>query len=95
MLLRITRIDHDGTTVLRVEGRLSSTFVGELAKECEALHLAAALDLSNLCCVDAAGAAMLVKLASKGVEMREVSPYITMRMQQYALPSSSPHTSVA
>ena len=95
MIVRITRTDQAGTTVLLVEGGLSSAFVDEMARECASLDGAFVLELSNLRRVDAAGASLLAELASKGVEMRGVSPYIAMRMQQYDSSTRSSNASVA
>jgi hypothetical protein len=82
MLVRITRTIQDCTTVLQVDGGLFSEFVPEMTRECDSLDEAFILDLTNLYCIDAAGAAMLAELACKGVEIRGASPYITLRIQQ-------------
>jgi hypothetical protein len=65
-----------------VEGRLASIYVDELARECRAVRSDLTLDLTNLRGIDATGVALLARLALQGVRLRNVSPYIRLRMQQ-------------
>ena len=83
MLFRIRRADRGETAILVVEGGLSADYVGELVRACNSLDRAV-LDLNNLRCIDIAGAAGLAQLASRGFQLRGVSPYISMRMQHSA-----------
>lgn len=89
MLVRITRTYQNEMTVLRVEGGLSSEIVDQLAQECDMLDNAFVLDVANLRSIDAAGSALLAELASRGVAMRGISPYIALRMQQHASPPAA------
>jgi anti-anti-sigma factor len=93
MMVRITRTEQEGTTVLQVEGSLSAVFVDEMARECESVNGPFVLDLVNLRYVDSAGAALLAQLAATAAELRGVSPYIAIRMEQYAAPATSLSTS--
>ena len=85
MQMRITRTEQGDKPVLRVEGGLSGAFVNELLKECDLAGPDTILDLCNLRCLDSIGAAALFDLSLRGVEMRSVSTYVDLRMQQQSV----------
>lgn len=78
MTLRITPVPSDGPCTLRLEGRLGAEELPELEKS-----LAAGvrvLDLRDLVSVDPDGLEVLRGLRGRGVEIRNASRYLTLRL---------------
>jgi len=71
-MLRITRVVHNATTALRLEGKLLEPWVESLRAECAAAVEAGdrpVIDLADVTFVDAAGAAAVRELMSAGFEV--------------------------
>ena len=71
-MLRITRVVHNATTALRLEGKLLEPWVESLRAECAAVVQAGGrpvIDLADVTFVDAAGAAAVRELMSAGFEI--------------------------
>jgi len=76
-MLRITRIDKNGSTLLKLEGKLLSAWTGELLAETSAApKTQISLDLSHVSFVDAAGLATLRDLARRGVVIGACSNFV-------------------
>jgi ABC-type transporter Mla MlaB component len=82
IMMRVTRIEGANETTLQVDGKLRSACVDELARECRSFPSRLALELKNLCSIDASGVNLLEALASQGVELRGASHYIAMQLKQ-------------
>jgi hypothetical protein len=76
MTLRITRVPHDAT--VRLEGRLGAEEVPELQRSVEAG--VRVLDLQDLVSVDDEGLQALRGLGARGVEIRNASRYLRLRL---------------
>src|SRR5262245_35317373 len=86
-MLRISRADHEGLTVLRLEGRLSGPWVDELRRvlaDCRERTLE--LDLSDVPFVDTIGTELLRRLLAEGVAFRGCSAYVLELLRE-----SHPH----
>ena len=71
-MLRITRVVHNGTPAVRLEGKLLEPWVEPLRAECAAVVEAGSrpvIDLSDVTFVDAAGAAAVRELMSAGCDI--------------------------
>ena len=72
-MLRITPArDHDAALTLRLEGKLTGPWVGELARSCEAASCPPdrlRLDLAALSYADGPGVALLRRLAVRGARL--------------------------
>jgi hypothetical protein len=93
--MRVTRLELASGTILLVEGRLVSAYTDELARECRSLPPGLILDLKNLRGVDARGATLLAKLLSQGAQLRGVSPYVRLRIEQQHSRLESPGVRIA
>lgn len=78
MTLRITPVTNHETSILRLEGRLGAEEVPELRKSLESG--VRVLDLQNLVSVDEEGLEVLRGLRGRGVEIRNASHYLTLRL---------------
>jgi len=76
--LRITAVPGEDQQTLRLEGRLGAGEVPELERSAEAL--VGALDLKNLLSADEEGLAALRRLRDRGIEIRNASCYLAMRL---------------
>jgi ABC-type transporter Mla MlaB component len=95
-MLRITVVDlSESAVVLRVEGRITGSWVEELRKTCAAHAFAAhtfvghafpdevqlSLELSDVSFADAAGIALLKELRSGGADLIRPTPFIAERLK--------------
>jgi hypothetical protein len=95
-MLRITVVDlSESAVVLRVEGRITGSWVEELRRTCAAHAFAAhafvghtfpdevqlSLELSDVSFVDAAGIALLKELRSGGADLIRPTPFIAERLK--------------
>ena len=78
MTLRITPVTNADSGILRLEGRLRSDEVPELERSAETG--VKALDLEDLQSADEDGIAVLRRLRDGGVEIRNPSHYLAMRL---------------
>ena len=80
-MISITDITESGQTVFRIDGRLTADDVPVLDESCSGIGKPHVLDLSKLQSVDAAGSEKLRELASDGVEIRGMSPYLKLLLE--------------
>ena len=95
-MLRITVVDlSESAVVLRVEGRITGSWVEELRRTCAAHAFAAhafvghtfpdevqlSLELSDVSFVDAAGIALLKELRSGGADLIRPTPFIAEKLK--------------
>jgi ABC-type transporter Mla MlaB component len=95
-MLRITVVDlSESAVVLRVEGRITGSWVEELRGTCAAHAFAAhafvghafpdevqlSLELSDVSFADAAGIALLKELRSGGADLIRPTPFIAERLK--------------
>lgn len=83
-MLRITRTDHEDTTTLLLEGRLTRQERSALDEVCAAClfdRRALVLDLAGIGFVDAAGAAALRAWRARRIELTGCSPYVRELLQ--------------
>jgi hypothetical protein len=78
LTLRITDVPHDDRRTLRLEGRLRAEEVEELERSVEAG--ARALDLTYLRSADEEGLAAIRRLRDRGIEIRNPSHSLAMRL---------------
>ena len=78
MTLRITPVPSDVQGTLRLEGRLRAEEVPELERSAEAG--VRALDLEDLLSADEEGLAAIRRLRDRGVELRNPSHYLALRL---------------
>jgi hypothetical protein len=78
MTLRITPVLSDDPATLRLEGRLGAEELAELERSMEAG--VRVLDLQNLVSADEEGLEALRALSKRGVEFRNASRYLTLRL---------------
>ena len=81
MPIRVKKTSGDNETVLKIDGRLMSEDVDELAQVFRSVEGARALDLSDLLSADRPGVAILRELISLGAEVRGASPYIELLLK--------------
>ena len=81
MSIRIKTTSDASGTVLKVDGRLRSEDVGELAGAYRSVQGARALDLSDLLSADREGVEILRELVTLGAEIRGASPYIELLLK--------------
>jgi ABC-type transporter Mla MlaB component len=95
-MLRITVVDlSESAVVLRVEGRITGSWVEELRRTCAAHAFAAhafvghafpdevqlSLELSDVSFADAAGIALLKELRGGGADLIRPTPFIAERLK--------------
>jgi anti-anti-sigma regulatory factor len=95
-MLRITVVDlSESAVVLRVEGRITGSWVEELRRTCAAHAFAAhasvghafpdevqlSLELSDVSFADAAGIGLLKELRSGGADLIRPTPFIAERLK--------------
>lgn len=78
MNLRITPVPDDERATLLIEGRLEAEGLPELRRSLEAG--ARALDVQNLLSVDEQGLEALRALRAQGIEIRNASHYLRLRL---------------
>ena len=85
-MLRITpTIDRDGNQLIRLEGRLSSSSVMELARQCgQTLQQGGAvtLEMSGVRFLERGGVSKMKALVQNGVVLTGCSPFIAAQLQR-------------
>jgi anti-anti-sigma regulatory factor len=84
MNVRITLSSKPADTVIRIVGKLHTEDIGELEREARGTAGALVLDVSELAFTDRAGAMFLNALVRGGAELRGVSPYLALLLEQLA-----------
>jgi hypothetical protein len=82
MSIRITTIAEVDTTVVKIDGRLTSEDMEELARALDEVTGPIALDLSDLRSVERAFVPILQGAIAGGMELRAVSPYVELLLKQ-------------
>jgi ABC-type transporter Mla MlaB component len=82
MSIRVTSSTDKGQTVLRIDGRLMSEDVAEVASQCETAQTAYTVDLSDLQSADSEGVRLLLELVRRGAQIRGASPYIELLLKR-------------
>ena len=77
-MVRIDIAQEDSTTVAFVSGRLQDGAVEELSKACDRIGGPFVLDLAELVSADAAGIRLVAVLRAAGVEVRGLSHYLQL-----------------
>ena len=81
MSLRITRIEGDQGTLLRVDGRLEAESLNELEQACEEAQSPLTLNLEGLLWIDDRAAETLRRLMAGGTVVTGASPYVALRLK--------------
>jgi anti-anti-sigma regulatory factor len=76
--IRIDTTHNESATVVYVAGRLKGDAVGELSSECARIGGPFTLDLDDLVSADAAGIRLLRGLHKSGAEVRGLTPYLQL-----------------
>jgi len=84
MSIRVETTSDTYGTVLKVDGRLTSEDVDELARAFRSAQTTTALDLSDLQSADPAGLELLREIIALGAEVRGASPYIELLLKSQA-----------
>jgi hypothetical protein len=78
MSIRITTIPEPGTTVIKIDGRLTSDDTEELLRIFGQLAGPVALDLSDLRSIDRTFVDRLREFVAGGMQLRAASPYMEL-----------------
>ena len=76
MTLRIEQSSDRGHTTIRLIGRMRAEHVAEVQKQIEASGPTVTLDLEDVTLVDVQVVRFLGACETRGIELRNVSPYI-------------------
>lgn len=88
-VLRVTVVAASDLTVIRVDGRLAGTGLGELERECRMARRPVVLDLTQLTGLDNGGCLLLKQLSADGYHLLGVTPYFALLLQDRA-PDAQP-----
>jgi hypothetical protein len=80
-VLRVTVVAAPDLTVIRVDGRLARTGLGELERECRMARRPVVLDLTQLTGLDDGGCRLLKQLSAEGYHLLGVAPYFALLLQ--------------
>jgi anti-anti-sigma regulatory factor len=80
--IRIDVTGQHGRTVVVVAGRLQGGAVDELSRACREIRGPVTLDLTELRAADEAGIGLLRALQTTGAEIRGLSPYLQLLMDE-------------
>ena len=88
-MLRITVVESSRSAVtLRVEGRITGSWVEELRRACDARDLSnevhLSLELAEVSFTDAAGIELLKELRSRGVSLVRTNPFMADQLKDGA-----------
>jgi hypothetical protein len=89
-MLRITVVESSRSAVsLRVEGRITGSWVEELRRACDAHtfldEVQLSLELADVSFADAAGIVLLKELRTRGVGLLRATPYLVEQLKDGAL----------
>ena len=76
-MLRITQLQNDSETRLRIEGRITRDTVGELTRFADGYLASSVLDLSGVTFVDMPSAQLLSSLSARGAVLEGCSSFLT------------------
>lgn len=80
MTFRITRIDDQRRTILKLDGWLQADGLAEFERTCGDPSARLTLDLRGLRQADDASLAVLRRLRAAGVNFEGLSPYLNLRL---------------
>ncbi len=80
-MLRITTIAAENGTVVQLAGRLLADGVAELQRVCREVGWPLRLDLCDLLHADDSGRAAIRELVARGAELRNVSPFTALLLE--------------
>ena len=88
-MLRVTVVESSGSAVtLRVEGRVTGSWVDELRRTCDVHSVPDAvqlsLDLADVSFADGAGIVLLKELRSRGVGLIRINPFMVEQLKDRA-----------
>jgi anti-anti-sigma regulatory factor len=88
-MLRITVVESSTSVVsLRVEGRITGSWVEELRRACDAHtfldEVQLSLELADVSFADAAGIVLLKELRTRGVGLVRATPYLAEQLKDGA-----------
>jgi ABC-type transporter Mla MlaB component len=81
MTIRVQVKSEGSTTVVALEGRLTSDFVGEIVQQLKSTEGRLALDLSELKWADEEGVAAIREAAAEGAVVRGASPFVRLLLE--------------
>jgi hypothetical protein len=84
MVFRLIVSEAPDLTTIRVIGRLGNDAVGTLDDHCGRSRRPLVLDLSELTSASDTGVLLLTRLASEGIHLLGVSPYVRLLLTQEA-----------
>jgi hypothetical protein len=74
--IRLTVVEREDLTVIRVDGRLVADGIPDLEEACRVARRPLVLDLTHLATTDDTGVVALRRLTGEGVHLLGASPYI-------------------
>ena len=78
MTMRIDTTSEGSKTIVSVAGRLEGPGIREFLRICRSIAGEFVLDLSGVCAADPEGIDAIHKAVSRGAELRGVSPFIRL-----------------
>ncbi|MDH3814160.1 MAG: hypothetical protein OEV48_06710 [Acidobacteriota bacterium] len=81
MTFRITKVETEEGTLLRVEGRLDAESLGEFKHSCKEAQLRLTLDFAGLRWIDDEATEFLRQMLSDGAVVTNASPFIALRLK--------------
>ena len=78
MAIRITTIERNDTTILKVDGQLVGDEAHVLQRACASVSGRLVLDLTDLWFVDRPGTRLLLELRRRGSTLTGLSPYLRL-----------------
>ena len=81
LTFRITKVETEEGTLLRVEGRLDAESLGEFKHSCKEAQLRLTLDFAGLRWIDDEATEFLRQMLSDGAVVTNASPFIALRLK--------------
>jgi hypothetical protein len=80
-MIRLDSETHAGRTTIRVDGSIDIEGAEELQRVCDTAAGPLTLDLANTNAASREGIAVILELVNRGAELRNVPPYIALRLE--------------
>jgi hypothetical protein len=81
LTFRITKVETEEGTLLRVDGRLDAESVSEFEHSCKNAQLPLTLDFGGLRWIDDEATGFLRQLLSDGAVVTNASPFVALRLK--------------
>ena len=81
LTFRITKVETEEGTLLRVDGRLDAESVSEFEHSCKNAQLPLTLDFGGLRWIDDEATGFLRQLLSNGAVVTNVSPFVALKLK--------------